>query len=354
MGTLGVPLDQIEISSPLEALDDMGKPANFGWARQPLWNYAPPLLRSPVRRINASDRYLIQSPGRIITLQAADSGVMGYVGITIILLQEKTRSTQTYTVPFPLGTMGLPDSSETGQTRVQNKKYLVEFTARENGVRIIRVDIPRYGRHRYLRGELVLTPPPDAESMVTHMPWRKDKNAFVLVRRSPWYTVEGVIQFGAQEFVFSPGKGSGLYEWSRGVRPRQDTHFWAGASGVVCGGSRDGSRFGVTVGYGDADARAGTENAVFCEGKLHKLDQVTFHISPANWMEPWRFTSSDNRLEMVFTPLQQRIERQALLFHSLHRWQLFGSFAGRVILDDGTPLEFSDIFGMAERRKSVN
>jgi hypothetical protein len=223
----------------------------------------------------------------------------------------------------------------------------------ESGARIIRIDIPKFSRHRYLRGELVLSPPPDAESIVTLMPWLTEKSAFLLTRRSPWYGVEGVIQFGAQELIFPQGKSSGIFEWNRGVRPRGDVHFWAGASGTAAG-PHAGAGFGFSVGYGDIDARAGTENAVFVDGKLHKLDQVTFHISPADWMEPWRFTSNDNRLEMIFTPLQERVERKSFFFHSLHRRQFFGSFSGRVILDDGTLLEFSELSGMAERRKSVN
>jgi hypothetical protein len=56
---------------------------------------------------------------------------------------------------------------------------------------------------------------------------------------------------------------------------------------------------------------------------------------------------------MTFIPIQERIERKRMLFHSLNCRQVFGSFSGKVILDDGTPLEFHDLTGVAERRKSV-
>ncbi|MDR1908613.1 MAG: DUF2804 domain-containing protein [Spirochaetaceae bacterium] len=349
MGSFGAALGQAEIGSPRDALDELGRPVNFGWARRPLWNYDPLLLRSPARRVSASDRYLIQMPGCIMTLQVSDSGITGYVGITIISLKDKTRSSQTYTIPFPLGAMELPGSSETGRVRIQTKHYLLDFSAMEGGARIIRADFPKFGRHRFLRGELVLNPPPEAESLVTHMPWRRGKNAFALLRRSPCYAVEGIMQFGGQELLFPQGKSWGLYEWRREVRPPSDLHFWAGASGAS-----GGVNMGFTVGYGNADAGAGTENAVFVEGKIHKLDQVTFHISTDGWAKPWRFTSNDGRLEMTFSPCQERIERKTMFFHSIYRRQLFGSFAGRVILDDGKALEFSDLFGMTERSKSVN
>ncbi|MDR2068369.1 MAG: DUF2804 domain-containing protein, partial [Spirochaetaceae bacterium] len=79
---------------------------------------------------------------------------------------------------------------------------------------------------------------------------------------------------------------------------------------------------------------------------------VTFHISPANWLEPWRFTSNDNRLEMTFIPNQERSEHNRVLIHSLKRRQVCGFFSGKVILDDGEELEFQNITGMAERRKT--
>ena len=108
---------------------------------------------------------------------------------------------------------------------------------------------------------------------------------------------------------------------------------------------------GFSVGYNSADSSMGTDNAFFLDGKLQKLDQVTFHI-PSGRNAPWRFTSNDNRLEMTFTPHQERDENHQMFFYSLKRRQLFGSFSGKVILDNGSEFEFKNITGMAERRKS--
>jgi hypothetical protein len=244
--------------------------------------------------------------------------------------------------------MGLPDSSENGSVKYQRRKRAnIEFVSMEKGIKLIKVDIPKFGHHCYLRGAVVLTPPSQAESLVTNMPWRTEKNAFILSRRSPWYITEGVMQFGTAEIVFTKGNAWGILDWNRGSRPRSDVRYWASACGMS--GSRQA---GFSVGYGSADGSAGTENAFFVDGKLHKLDQVTFHISPSKWLEPWRFTGNDNRLEMTFTPHQERVERRQLGFHLLSRRQLCGAFSGSVILDDGTKLEFRNITGIAERRKT--
>jgi hypothetical protein len=341
---------QVEISAPLSVLDDLGRPVNFGWARKPLFTYDDSLQRGSSLRVTASDRYIIFSHTHLIILEILDGGCLGYTGISILSLKDKKRSTQIFTTPFPLGSYNLPNSSESGTVRVQRKKRLLEFVAMEGGARIIKADFPKFGHHRFLRGAVVLSPPPNAESMVTHMPLLGSKNAFILSRRSPWYIAEGVIQFGTAEIVFTKGNAWGILDWNRGCRSRSDMSYWAAACGMEAG-SADPHQIGFTVGYG-ADSSLGTENAFFVDGKLHKLDQVTFHISPADWLEPWRFTSNDNRLEMTFVPSQGRIERNQMFTHILNRRQVCGSFSGKVILDDGRELTFKNLMGIAERRKS--
>jgi hypothetical protein len=337
----------IEAEAPVSVLDESGYPVNFGWARSPLFLYNPMSIRASRRFVSESDRYIIFSPTHLISLEILDNGYLGYIGMSVISLKDKKRSTQGYVTPFPLGSFELPPDSTAGSIRIQRKKAVFNFAAMEGGARIIKVDIPKFGHNRSLRGEVVLSAPPEAESLVTLMPWRREKNAFRYSRRSPWYIAEGVIQFGSQEIIFTRGNAWGIFDWNRGVRPSSDVRYWAAG----CGMSGE-HQAGFSVGYGSVDSGPGTENAFFLDGKLHKLDQVTFQISPANWLIPWRFTSNDNRLEMVFTPHQERVDQSRFLFHFLKRRQVCGFFSGKVILDDFSVFEFQNLTGFAERRKT--
>ena len=98
---------QREITEPLSVLDESGRPGNFGWARPPLFFYNPALLRAPHRRITESDRYLVFSHTHLISFEISDSGYLGYVGISVFSLKDKKRSTQIFTLPFPLGDLKL-------------------------------------------------------------------------------------------------------------------------------------------------------------------------------------------------------------------------------------------------------
>jgi len=340
-------MPQTELSNPVSVLNDLGVPQNFGWSRQPGFFYDPVLVRASRRRLTESDRYIVFCPSHMAIVEIRDDGYTGYTGVSIISLTDKKRSSHQYQTFLPLGAYEMPPGSEIGAIKYKKKGIHLDFVPRDGGVRIIRMDISNFGRRRSLRGELVLTEPAVSESLITNMPWPREKEAFRYSRRSPWYAVEGVIQHGTAEILFSRGKSWGIFDWNRGVRPRADVRYWAGACGV------SGEHLvGFSVGYGSADSHACTENAFFIDGKLHKLDQVTFNIPPADWLSPWRFTSNDNRLEMTFTPHQERLERQRMLFFSNNRHQVCGFFSGKAILDDGAPLEFNELTGFAERHST--
>jgi hypothetical protein len=339
-------MPEMEFTEETPMFDKFGRPQNFGWARSPWFVYDPVLRIAPRRRISESDRYLLFSPTHLVFFEMMDDSYLGYLCMSVVSLKDKKRSTQTFVTPFSMGCFELPNDSDKGSIKFIQKKNLLNFAVMEGGVRIIKVDIPKFSHHRSLRGQVVLTPPEGAESLVTHMPWRGKGNAFCYSRRSPWYSAEGVIQVGSSELVFTKGNGWAVFDWNRGVRPRSDLRFWATGCGQT-----DNRQVGFSVGYNSADSALGTENAFFLDGKLHKLDQVSFHI-PTERHIPWRFTSNDNRLEMIFSPHQERDDKFQMFFYSLKRRQFFGSFSGKAILDDGSIFEFQDITGMAERRKN--
>ena len=337
---------QNEITAPLSVLNDSGLPQNFGWSRSPDFFYDHALVSAPKYTITEYDRYIIHSPTHLIIFEIRDDALFGYMAVSVISLRDKKRSTQVFKTFLPMGSYELPGTSNSGTVSWRRKKTHLDFICMDDGVRIIKADIPGFDRSLSLRGQLVLFEPASAQSLVTNQPWRSEKTAFRYARCSPWYSVEGVVQFGTSEIFFTKGNGWGIFDWNRGARPKKDIRYWAAASGI-----RDGKQLSFCVGYSWADFSQGTENGFFVDGKLHKLDQVTFHISISNWLAPWRFTSSDNRLEMFFYPHQERLEQRRFVVHSFTRRQVCGYFSGKVQLDDGTTIEFQGLTGFAERCK---
>jgi len=341
-------MPQNEIYRPLSILDDSGQPFNFGWSRSANYIYDPLMLHVPRHRITESDRYIVHTPTHMIVFEIRDDGWLGHMGVSVISLRDKKRLTQSFKRIVPMGAYQMPSSSENGSTRWRRKKSHLDFIYMSGGARIIKADIPDFGNHISLRGALVLSFPRDSQSIVTNQPWRNSKKAFRYTRCSPWFFAEGMIQFGSTEIIFNRGNAWGILDWYRCVRPKADIRYWAAASG-----QSGGRQLGLCVGYNGADFSYGTENGFFIDGKLHKLDQVTFHIPLSNWLSPWRFTSNDNRLEMTFSPHQERIDRRSFFFHNTTRRQVCGFFSGKVVLDDGSTVEFHNLTGFAERSKTM-
>ena len=339
-------MEQNEFTGPVPVLDPDGYPQNFGWSKQPVFYYDSALTMTSRRQISESDRYIIFTPTHQCIFEIRDDGWLGHVVMTIISLRDKKRSTQSFRTLLPMGTYEMPVTSTKGSIRYSNKKSKLDFIAMEGGARIIKADIRNFGHNRSMRGEVVLSEPETAESIVTNQHWRNEKYAFRYTRCSPWYIAEGVIQFGSSEIIFTRGNAWGIFEWNRGIRPKEDIRYWAAGSGIS-----KGKHISFAIGYSSADFSPGTENAFFIDGKLHKLDKITFHIPPSNWLKLWRFTSNNNRFEMTFTPHQFRIEKRRLLLYNSTRRQLCGFFSGRAVLDDGSTIEFRKITGFAERSK---
>ncbi len=308
-----------EILNPLSILGDDGYPMNFGWSRQPEFFYDPAMAAAPRHRITESDRYIVHSPTHIVVFEIKDDGWLGSMGISVISLRDKKRSTQTFKTIIPMGAYELPPSSVTGSVRWRSKKTHLDFICMKGGARIIKTEVPKFGSRRSLRSELVLSEPGGAQSLIINQSWQNEKYAFKYTRCSPWFTVEGVVQFGSSEIIFTKGNAWGILDWRRCCRPKTDIQYWATACGIS-----NGRLLGFCVGQSLADSSKGSENAFFVDGKLHKLDKVTFHIPLSNWLSPWRFSDNDNRLEMTFTPHQERIERQSFLFYKAARRQVYG------------------------------
>ena len=340
-------MPQFEIKNNLAVLDDLGHPHNFGWSRSPSFFYDPALVAAPKHRISEADRYIVHTPTHLIIFEIRDDSWLGLVNISVINLRDKKRSTQIFHSLLPIGKYELPTTSVTGSVKWRKKKSHLDFIPMENGIRIIKADIPTFGRYRSLRGALVLSEPTKAESLVTNQRWRGEKFPFRYSRCSPWYFVEGVIQFGTSEIVFTKGNAWGIFDWNRWARPKGDIRYWASACGMS-----GGRQLGFCVGHSWADQEEGTDNAFFVDGKLNKLDKVTFDIPPSDWLSPWRFTGSNNSLKMTFTPHQERIERRNFFFYYSTRRQVCGFFSGHVQLEDGSIIEFSNLTGFAERAKT--
>ena len=63
---------------------------------------------------------------------------------------------------------------------------------------------------------------------------------------------------------------------------------------------------------------------------------------------PWHITDDEGRLDLVFTPLIDRVDYMDVKLVTSDQHQVFGTFDGRVVLDDNISFEIHALKGSAE------
>ena len=292
---------KIEAEGPL--LDSTGALREYGWSDRPCLRYDRGTVRAPWPRIKEWDYYHIIGPDYAVAFTIADIGYLFQVSVSVMDFQRRRYVTQTPMRLLPRGRTGLPPHS----------------------------------------GDAIVAAGAGDDSIVMSTPFER-RHAFYYNEKVVCMPASGSLQYGDRALVFSPADCFGTLDWGRGVWTYRNSWYWGGGAGMV-----GGRRFGFNIGYGFGANDRATENALFVDGRLHKLEGVIFHVDDSDYLRPWRFDSSDGRFEMDFEPLLDRSARINLLVLKTDQHQVFGRYSGTAVLDDGERLEVRDLPGFAEK-----
>lgn len=338
-------MTQHEITTAAPLLDANGDLREPGWARSLLPVYCRQQIRAPKTRIKEWDYYLITDGHIGLALTIADNGYMGLDSISFLNFDERWEITKSPMRVFPMGKTGLPETSRLGASEIAASGYALAFY-HEDGARQLSFHMDHFRGKDAIEGIVTLTDEPE-DSIVIATPFQKPGH-FYYNQKINCLRASGWVELGKERFVFHPDRFFAVLDWGRGVWTYHNTWYWSSASGLV-----DGAPFGWNLGYGFGNTSAATENALFYNGRLHKLEHITFEIpfkdGKEDFLSPWRFTSSDGRFEMDFAPVLDRAACTDLKLLKSDQHQVFGRFTGKAVLDDGSELFVRDFFGFAEK-----
>jgi len=338
---------QHEITTPSPLLTPDGRLAQVGWARQPLLDcnleavrFYPALLRAVQRlRVKRWDYYGVTTPERFFSVTLADLGYAGQAFVYTIDFASGKHHEETVTIP-PGHSPQLPRNSIEGESRYDNGKLRLSFQVTPAGRRL-QVAWPDFAGQP-LTADIALHLAPEHESTVMVIPIAG--NRFYYNRKVNCLPAEGTLQIGDQRTELRPDASLGNLDWGRGVWEYRSFWVWASASGFL----PDGRTLGLNLGFGFGDTSAASENTVTLAGRIHKLGQVDWSYDPTDYRRPWRMTTADGRLDLVFTPFMERVARTNLLIITSEVHQMFGHYAGQVQTDDGEAVTVNGLIGFAE------
>ena len=338
---------QQEITEATPLLDAQGNLTQVGWARQPLLDcnleatrfYHLPLRPLQWFRIKRWDYYGLTTSTHFYAFTLADLGYAGQVFAYVVDFEAGTYHEETLTLPLARG-ITLPRNSTAGISAYEGRQAKMVFHAEPEGRRLS-VAWPEFGDEG-LAAEIFFHLPPEHESLVITIPIAGKR--FYYNRKVNCLPAEGWVEAQGQRMKLVPDCHLGNLDWGRGVWPYRSFWVWASASGFL----PDRRPVGLNLGFGFGDTSAATENAVFLDGRIHKLGQVDFHYDDRDFMQPWRMTSPDGRLNLQFTPFLDRVATTNLLLITSEVHQLFGHYSGTVRTDDGGMVGIQDLLGFAE------
>ena len=313
-----------------------------GWSRSLLQEYNRDMIKAPKWRIKEWDYYLVLSDSFAGAFTISDDGYIGLQSVSLLVFDGNPwEHTESVINALPMGKLDLPASSESGVTAYSDKRLQMKFEVLDNA-RHITCHFDNFYKEKPFTCDITLQQP-KMDSMVIATPWDK-KHAFYYNEKINSMRASGYMEYDGIRYEFNPDTDFGTLDWGRGVWTYDNTWFWGSGNTDL-----DGNSFGFNIGYGFGDTKAATENVIFYNGKIHKLDDIEFHIPKNCYMEPWTFTSSDNRFNMDFVPVMDRSACIDFKVIVSDQHQVFGKMSGEAVLDDGTVITVKDMMCFAEK-----
>jgi len=337
---------QIERTNHVDALNNRGFPNDEGWSRRMVWKYNRSSIKKPSFRIKEWDYFAIYSQDNdfYFCTTVSDLGYAGFVALAFLDLKTGKYSQIDTIKPLTFGSIGLKENT--------NEDFEIPFSSKDISINyskiqeqyFIDVDAPNMilpSGEKGLNAHIRINRDESKDSMNILTSWKEDRKAFYLNEKFNNLPTAGLLKLGKNTFDLPSKSTHSVLDWGRGVWTYQNRWFWGSASGTL-----NGLPFGFNIGYGFSDRSPASENAVFYNGTLHKLDDVVFHID--TYLKPWRFSSNNGRFELMFEPILDRESHTNLILMKSDQHQVFGRFSGDIILDNGSVLQLKNFTGFAE------
>lgn len=132
------------------------------------------------------------------------------------------------------------------------------------------------------------------------------------------------------------------YDFSAGYMRRETSWRWASINAQT-----EHATIGLNLAAG-VNETGGCENALWIDGQRHLLGPVHFDFHRAQGNKQWRIYSDDGRVELLFTPRNQRSEKLNLWLLKSNFRQFIGHFSGVISDNDGHTHSLDNVIGLTE------
>jgi hypothetical protein len=169
-------------------------------------------------------------------------------------------------------------------------------------------------------------------------------NGWVYANKVAGQPVTGELRLDGNRLDLAALGACGHHDFSAGFMRRETFWNWACFSGL-----QQGHRVGINLSCG-VNETTYTENCLWIDGHLIKVDTVRFDYDADALMQPWRVTSMDGQVELSFIPRGNHREAMNLGLFASNFNQLFGQFSGVLRPIGRNAIEIRQLNGFVEEQ----
>jgi len=350
---------QIEFSTKIDNLYPNGTVTSEGWSRHPIWEYKRNYIKYPKIFIKEWDYYIsyFEKHNIWVATTISDLGYASMFSLSVIDCNINKYSQIEDISLFSLGNLNLPSNSKNNHQIIHKSNNMNISISKRNEQRKINIESLNFilpNGEKGLNISIEMVQVPSIESINIQTTWTHNRNLFYLNEKINGMTISkgyynigksfsGKIKRKNAENIFT------TLDWGRGVWAYKGTWYWSSGTGYI-----DGIKLGFNFGYGFSDRTPATENCIFYDDKIHKLNKIEF-IIPNNEKDLceknkfWEIKSDDRRVNLIFWPQVNRKGQFNFGIIKSKQNQVFGIFEGDIILDNGIKLNIKNLHGFAEK-----
>ena len=335
-----------ELTEPVDLCTADGallNPAARGWSRRPLHRAN---LHGRFGINKRWDYWAILAGDLVVSSVYSDIDHLGLADVYWVDLATAETGGRAIVVPANEG-IALPEVPGTAPLVVNRDGLDLRIADDEAGTRLVATWNERDGRASRLDVRVEL--PAGHESLNVVIPWSDELFNFTSKHQARGAVGELVV--GERRWVIGGPEGAaswGVLDVGRGRWPARIAWHWGGGAGR-CGDHVGG----LPAGAQWSEGTGCTENGVIVDGRLSKLgSELTWTYDWEEPMRPWRVVDPGGQLDAVLTPRfdkHSKVDASQDLGSETH--QVFGTWSGRLVTDNGVTLEFEGLQGFAEEAR---
>lgn len=337
-----------ELTDPVDLVGKDGRLAEsaMGWSRRPLHRAN---LEGGWGRTKRWDYWAILAGDLVVSSVYADVDYLGLADVWWADLSTGRTGGHGVTVPFARG-FSLPDVPATSPLRLVRRRFALEIADDPDGATHLRASW-RESEGTPAHLDAVVELPAGHESVNVVIPWSDRR--FQYTSKHQARPARGELVVGDRTWQFGQdgqdGEAWGVLDVGRGRWPYATRWNWGGGAGTSTGGRT----VGLQLGGKWTEGTGSTENGVLVDGTLTKIgDELLWEYDWDMPLRPWRVESPDGRLRLELVPRYDKHTRIRAVVLSTETHQVFGTWSGSFLTDEGESIEFAGLQGFAEESRS--